>query len=71
MGLHGWSAVSRRTLVQKQQRILDVECIGVENFVEEVIGILKLRCEFVTEFLPDLEATTVHTGTDGSHDVFR
>ncbi len=36
-------AVSRRTLIQKQQRILDVNGIGVEYLFEQLVGIGELR----------------------------
>ena len=43
-------AVSGRALVQKQQRILDVNGVGVEHFFEQLVGVVELRFELGPHF---------------------
>jgi len=68
MRLHRRRAVSGRTLIQEEQRILDVERIGVEDIVEDVVGVLELGGKLVAEVFADFEAAAANAGADGGED---
>ena len=64
MNLRPQVAVSRRTLVQKQQRILDVNGIRVKRLLEQFSGIAELRFELG----PDLGSDRIAALSDARPD---
>src|SRR5271157_4337282 len=54
-------AVSRRPLVQEQQRVAHVNCVGVEHLFEEFVSVGELGLELRAHLGPDLITASPNT----------
>jgi len=70
MRLRAEVAVSRRALIQEQHRILDVNCVGVEHFFEQLVGVCELRLELRAYFIADRIAALADARSDCCPEIF-
>jgi hypothetical protein len=67
----GWIAVSGRSLVQKKQGIAQVQRVGIEDLLEERVGVGKLRLELGPHLWSHLIAAVPDAWPDGGPQISR